>query len=353
MKKFNYFPLVGILTSKGKIEDTFRGDLSVFKSIQKELMRIGGLSFIFTTEGVNENDVSGYIFYETLEKWGKIAFPFPDIIYNKVSSRNEEKNTPFLTLFDSYKQGNKPFFNPSFFDKWDIYQALSKSNHLLPYLPKTWIYTNMNDLLYKLNTYHSLYVKPVNGHKGKGIYKLSFDGLYYFIHRKHNRMKYFHADFAHDVGTLLKEGQYLLQMDIHTDKIDDCKYDLRILCLYNNESHKISGIGVRKAAENSIITHVPNGGDIVSLQYVKHKYSTRHLNWLVETVGDELTKEFGFIGEFSVDVGLSPEGKPYIFEVNSKPMIFDEIDIQKKRISQLVEVFKDLANSTNNSMKDF
>ncbi|MGM0876860.1 MAG: YheC/YheD family protein [Bacillota bacterium] len=348
MRKFNYFPLVGILTSKGKIEDSFRGDLSVFKSIQKELIRIGGLSFIFTTEGVNENYVSGYILYETHEKWGKISFPFPDIIYNKVSSRNEEKTNPFLTLYDFYKQRNKPFFNPSFFDKWDIYQTLSKSNQLLPYLPKTWVYTNMNDLLSKLNTYHSLYVKPVNGHKGKGIYKLSFDGLYYYIHRKNNRIKYFHSDFVHYVGKLLKECPYLLQMDIQTDKIDDCKYDLRILCLYDKGSHKISGIGVRKAAENSIITHVPNGGDIVSFQRIKHKYSDQQLNWLAETVGDELTKSYGFLGEFSMDIGLTPDGNPYIFEVNSKPMIFDEPDIQKKRVTQLVGMFRDLANTTKN-----
>lgn len=353
MRKFNYFPLVGILTSKGKKADSFLGDPSVFKSIQKELMTIGGLSFIFTTEDVHKDKVSGYIYYENYEKWGKITFPFPDIIYNKVSSRKEEISAPFLTLFDLYKKENKHFFNPSFFDKWESYLTLSKSKHLVPYLPETWVYTNMKDLLYKLTTYHSLYAKPIHGHKGIGIYKLSFDGSHYYIHRKNNKVKYFHSDFVIDVGMLLRKRQYLLQMDIHTDKIANCKYDLRILCLYDKGCHKICGIGVRKAAENSIITHVPNGGDIISFEQVMHKCSIEQLNWLTKTVGDELIKKYGFIGEFSMDVGLTPEGKPYIFEVNSKPMIFDEMDIQSKRITQLVKMFSELANSTINNKKDF
>jgi hypothetical protein len=70
------------------------------------------------------------------------------------------------------------------------------------------------------------------------------------------------------------------------------------------------------------------------------------LNRIAEAVGRELTKKYGLIGEFSMDIGLTSGGKPFIFEVNSKPMIFDEPDIQKKRESQLVKTFNDIANST-------
>ncbi|WP_338787513.1 YheC/YheD family protein [Metabacillus sp. FJAT-53654] len=353
MKKFNYSPLVGILTSKGKLEDSFRGDHSVFKSIQKELMKVGGLSFIFTTEGVHRDYVSGYIYLHHDQKWGKLSFPFPDLIYNKVSSRIEETHAPFLALKQLYKKEGKYFFNPCFFNKWESYCSLSKSKQLSAYLPKTWIYTNMNDLLSKLSTYHALYVKPVTGHKGKGIYKLSFDGLHFYLHRKNKRIKYFHSDFVQDIETLLKNKQYLIQTEIHTDKIDKCKYDLRILCLFDNGIHKIFGVGVRKAAAHSIITHVPNGGDIISFQRIEHKCSISQLNWLAQTVGAQLTESYGFIGEFSMDVGLTPQGDPMLFEVNSKPMIFDEMTIQKNRITQLVELFTKLTNVTTFVQEDF
>jgi hypothetical protein len=219
MRKYKYSPLVGILTSKGKKENTFRGEHAYFKSIQKKLMAIGGLSFIFTTDDVHESYVTGFVFYETTEKWGKISFPFPDLIYNKVSSRKEETSPPFLSLYDSYKQKNKPFFNPSFFNKWDIYQTLSKSYRLVPFLPETWIDMTIHDLLSKLNNDHSLFVKPVNGHKGKGIYHLSFDGVHYTIQTKTNKVMYTHDNFVQYVGSLLQKNKFLLQKDIQTDKI--------------------------------------------------------------------------------------------------------------------------------------
>lgn len=344
MEKFNYYPLIGILVSKGKTDVTFRGDSTVLRSIQKELLSIGGLSFIFSTDDIKDNCVSGFIYYETQEKWGKVDFPFPDLIYNKISTRKEEVLEPFLALKKVYKNSGKYFFNPCFFNKWETYSSLTRSEKLAPYLPETWMYSTMSDLLSKLTTHHSVYVKPVNGHKGKGIYKLSFDGVHYFVQRKDKKVKYFYSDFVQYIGKLLKKSPYLLQKEIVTDTIDgDCKYDLRILCMYKEDSHKILGIGVRKALPNSIITHVPNGGDIIPLDRIKHKYSKTQLNQLVEEVGQELSKTLGFIGEFSIDVGIATDGKPVIFEVNSKPMVFDEEDIQANRIVELARLFKELA----------
>jgi glutathione synthase/RimK-type ligase-like ATP-grasp enzyme len=352
MRKYNYFPLVGILTSKGKKADSFCGDVSVFKAIQKELMAIGGLSFIFTTEGVHKDSISGYIYFDHHKKWGKIIFPFPDLIFNKVSSRKEETTSSFLSLYHLYTNEKKPFFNRCFFDKWDCYFTLSQSMELLPYLPETFIYSNINVLLDKLHNGYSFYMKPVNGHKGIGIYKLSFDGEFYYIHHKANKVRLVRSAFIQHINRLVKKQQYLIQTEIQTDKLDHCKYDLRILCIYEKDSHKISGIGVRKATKNSIITHVPNGGELVSFELIKEKCSISQLNWLAEKIGHELMESYGFIGEFSIDIGLTPDGKPFIFEVNSKPMIFDEYQIQEKRVIQLVGLFKQLTNTTNPKKKE-
>ncbi|KKI90772.1 hypothetical protein WQ54_18650 [Bacillus sp. SA1-12] len=353
MKKFSYFPLVGILTSPGKTEDSFRGEQQVFKALQKELLRIGGLSFIFTTEDFKEHYVNGYIYNEHADKWGKRTFPIPDLIYNKISFRKEELSALFLSLKQTYENNGKFFFNPSFFDKWESYCALEKSSKLKSYLPKTWMYRTINDLLAKLATYRSLYIKPVNGHKGKGIYKLSFDGMNYYIHKKNQTSTYLYADFIKAAEKILMRKPYLLQKEVITDTLDGCKYDLRIICLYDKGIHKIIGIGVRKADENSIITHVPNGGEIIPFQQIKDQCSKDKLNWLAEIVGSQLTKRYGFVGEFSMDVGITPRGKPILFEVNSKPMIFDEIDIQTKRIEQTAKLFAELANNTIHNKKEF
>ncbi|MCC5399972.1 hypothetical protein LMQ13_13720, partial [Staphylococcus aureus] len=55
--------------------------------------------------------------------------------------------------------------------------------------------------------------------------------------------------------------------------------------------------------------------------------------------GEVLTKKYGFIGEFSIDACVDKEGNYYLFEVNAKPMLFDEVEIEEKRCQQLVKLF--------------
>ncbi|PGT90417.1 YheC/YheD family protein [Bacillus sp. AFS040349] len=342
MKKADYVPLVGILASKGGKNHIFRGNATVFKNIQSELSKFGGLSFVFTTDGVEENGVTGYVYFFEEKKWGKISFPFPDIIYNKISSRSEEISDEVVALKALYEQQGKPFFNYGFFNKWETYSALSQDREMQSYIPKTWLHTNIVHISDLLNSYYSLYAKPQNGHKGSGIYQLSRKEDHYTVQSNTTTIYYNEENFRTWVSSHLHKEKYLLQEEIMTDKIEDCKYDLRVICLYRDNEYKPVGIGVRKASKNSIITHVPNGGEIIPFEKVRGRCSIKQVNWLANKVGTLITKAFGFVGEFSLDIGLTPEGWPYLFEVNSKPMIFDEQEIQKQRITELVQLFIEL-----------
>jgi hypothetical protein len=59
------------------------------------------------------------------------------------------------------------------------------------------------------------------------------------------------------------------------------------------------------------------------------------LESIVAECGRQLQKKFFHIGEFSIDLGISKEGQYYIFECNSKPMVFDEPFIRKKGLTML------------------
>ncbi|MFS8582798.1 MAG: hypothetical protein FWJ61_08105, partial [Limnochordales bacterium] len=41
--------------------------------------------------------------------------------------------------------------------------------------------------------------------------------------------------------------------------------------------------------------------------------------------------------ELSLDVGVDQWGRPWIFELNAKPLHFDEPDIQQRRVANLLE----------------
>lgn len=338
MNIYNY-PLVGILASKGQKKDTFRGDITVFKAIQKKMKDHGGLSFVFTTAGIHSTGITGYVYFEDYNRWGKISFPFPDLIYNKISIRSEETTSKFIHLYQLYKQKEKPFFNPGFFNKWDCHLILSKEKTLQSYFPNTWMYTQKSELIELLYKHPSLYAKPVNGYKGSGIAKILKTDHHIIVHTMKEKAVLSYSEFSNWVEHSLKSNSYIIQEEIETDKFEGCKYDLRVLCIYREGLYTSVGIGVRKAAKDSIVTHVPNGGEIVAFHKLRDRCSIKQIDWLANQIGSTLSKTVGFIGEFSMDIGLTPSGSPYLFEVNSKPMIFDEDEIQQKRISQLVELF--------------
>ena len=344
MERYNY-PLVGIFASKGRKEDTFRGDITVFKTIQREMKNYGAQSFVFTTAGIHETHITGYVYFEGYNRWGKISFPFPDLIYNKISIRSEEASSEFQQLLQRYKQNSKPFFNPSFFNKWDCHLFLSQKKDLQAYLPKTWMYTKEVDLVELLQAYPSLYVKPVNGYKGKGIVKIMKDEHDIIVQTNIEKKTLSSSEFTNWLEDSLRTHSYIIQEEIQTDKYDGCKYDLRVLCMYKQEGYSSVGVGIRKASKDSIVTHVPNGGEILPFHKVNDRFSIKKINWLANEIGNTLSRNVGFIGEFSMDIGVTSSSYPILFEVNSKPMIFDEADIQHKRIVQLVELFLSLTKN--------
>ncbi|HZH58853.1 MAG TPA: YheC/YheD family protein [Metabacillus sp.] len=347
MEIFNY-PLVGIYASKGRKKDTFRGDITVFKSIQKEMKNYGAQTFVFTTDNIHADGITGYVYFEGYNRWGKISFPFPDLIYNKISTRSEETSSEFQHLYQLYRQKEKPFFNPGFFNKWDSHLALSQQKNLEKSLPKTWIYTKEVDLVNLMHTYPSLYLKPVNGHKGSGIVRIMKNDPYFTIQTKQEQFKMSASELKTWIeDSFFQSNSYIIQEEIETDKFDGCKYDLRVLCMYMKGGYSSVGVGVRKAPKGSIVTHVPNGGEILPFQKVQDRCSIEQIDLLANQVGSILTENLGFIGEFSMDIGIATNGSPYLFEINSKPMIFDEDDIQRKRIVQLVELFLSLTQNTN------
>ena len=51
------------------------------------------------------------------------------------------------SFFDFIKKHRIPFFNPHFFNKWEIYELLSKNDELRPYLPHTELITDEASLI--------------------------------------------------------------------------------------------------------------------------------------------------------------------------------------------------------------
>lgn len=337
-----YSVLVGILAASNPNNRLFTGNVYLFKHIQLQLLKRNGFSYVLTPQDVKEHYIDGVYYDHKKNRWFKKSFPFPNVIYNRYPYReNEQEVQALLNTLEI------PYFNRSFFNKWTVYQQLSKNKTLRPFLPTSSFVESDQDIFTFLNRFHNAYLKPVSSCQGEGIIKITQSSSQTFhLYSNHKTMKnVLKEELWNQMQRFMIHTSYFIQEEIPLDNVNGMKYDLRILVHRVQKTYKPTGIGVRAIDKKHITTHVPNGGQTLPFQLVKPRIQCDHINLICNEIGQTLTKSYGTIGEFSLDIGVSQHGHLYLFEVNSKPMKFDEKEIFQKGILQLTNLFYDLAHN--------
>ena len=330
-------PLVGILAGSNPSHH-FSGNAAIFKAIQNEITKSGGLSFVFTADNMRQSYIDGCLFDQETNKWKEYRFPYPNIVYNRIPDRQEEQTKKIAALFKRLARKGIPYFNHSFFHKHDIISQLSSHHQLTMNVPPTDELTP-SSLMEYLEKYESVICKPSSGSKGRGIFKVEKIGTgYHFI--DHNTILHFltHEKLTDHIIQLLHE-KYIIQQEIKLDTYRGYPYDFRVLVQKPYNIWKVTGIGIRSAQRRSLTTHVPRGGRIVPFHKVADHKDAETLTMLAINVAEIIEKQT-MIAECSLDIGKDLDGHFWIFEANSKPMRFDERSIHHAAILSLIISFR-------------
>jgi len=329
-------PLVGILTS-GTREGKLCGDFTRFAAIQTALQKQGGISFVFSPYGLQKQHIEGYVWLSE-KRWYKSRFPYPDVVYNRVPYRKHEQRLETKQAIEQITNRDIPLFNPCFFPKWESYQAFSANEALQPYLLQTKLLQREEDLWNMLHSDKEIYIKRSEGAKGKHIFLLRLIGDNLVLQKdlQGERTK----SVSHIWDFLSgQQKPHIAQRAISSDMQNGRKYDLRVAVHAIGGTFRISGIGVRVAKKGHIVTHVPHGGEIIAQEELHYPVRYDTIEMLAEQCGQSLCSHFGRVREFSLDIGVDESGHYYIFEANSKPMVFDEPHIYTETLQNLLDVF--------------
>lgn len=340
----NSVPIIGILTGKDK-NNSIVGNGHFFKELQKEIIKNGGISFIFTPQDIEKKKITGFIYSPNEEQWFSVTCPIPDIVFNRVPFSQLEKTELFDDTYHFFRNQHIPFFNPCFLNKYDVYHLLSKDTILQPYLPKTILAAKKKSLYDFLQKYKKVYLKPAYGAKGKGIYltRLYEDGTVMLSGLKDDYAFQDFNTFWQEWEKPLKEKVYIAQKAVEPSLFNGKRFDFRILAHYSNNSYKVTGTGIRQSKKQEITTHIPNGGVLIPYDKIQTRQHDEFFAMVADRAGHLLSKNKGFFGEFSIDAGLSASGEYVIYEINSKPMRFDEQEIENKRLYMLATLFNEMA----------
>jgi hypothetical protein len=284
------------------------------------------------------------IFNPERNGWERITSPFPDLVYNRIPFRRSEEELKSSMFFANLKEKNIPFFNPGFIDKFELYHLFKNHPFLHTFLPATIPAKQKHKLSAFLSQYQTIYLKPSQSARGNGIFKLELDTAGK-VHVKglNEDDEFVTFDlFWEEWESRLLEKNYLAQEEIKSILYEGKRFDFRILAHAEKNHYKVTGIGIRQSQKQDITTHIPSGGRLLPYKQLQNDEYDFFIETVVQHIGASLTETFGFFGEFSIDMGISQSGQFYIYEVNSKPMSFDETDIEKRKIERLCQLFLQL-----------
>lgn len=364
-------PSLGILTVQDKRRQ-FRGNRENFIDLIKMGETIGVNVYVITAQELilTEPIIFGYQYEQKTDRWIKKRIPIPRVLYNRIPFREDELDEAVAQkVKECLRHPHIQLFNPSFFNKWTLFEWLKHSKLTRPYIPATRKLTPKMDLARFLNRHSVAYLKPVRGKAGKGIMRLRrVKGKKYRYHLtiQHRRKSYHHhykkiASVRTKLNDYIEQEPYIVQQGIRLSSFNRRPYDLRVLVQKNKQGNWVlTGIGARIAGEKSITTHVPRGGRIDDPKNVlTHSFGNNTSNkLLVRTkkaalaIARQIERRSGYrLGEMSMDLGIDARGKIWFFEANSKPMKFDEPHIRQKSLQRILDYSMYLSGQKQSGQK--
>ncbi|MCD8502692.1 MAG: YheC/YheD family protein [Bacillaceae bacterium] len=208
------------------------------------------------------------------------------------------------------------------------------------HLPETAELISQEQLQKWVKTHDEVYLKPVLSNRGKGIFLLSVEADTFVVTTNSSIYSFNNfEDLWDELNLDLICNKYIIQRKVALHTFEGSVYDYRVLVQRLRSDWTITGIGVRVAKKEGILTHIPNGGKIISIKELSDALTREEIEHLVQFVATKLERAYGYIGEFSIDIGKDKNNNLWIFEVNSKPMKFDEPDIYAKQLETLIDNF--------------
>lgn len=336
-EEFELGPFIGVFINKEKFDNLIRGKgVTAYTQFHNTCRKLCGLCCFFSIENIDWNKKIVKVLIRKGSGWTECIFPLPSIIYD----RNVENNCRVESIeLRKRLKGICQILNPmAKLAKWETIKAIEKNPELVSIIPKTIQYRQAIDLENSLKLYPRLYLKPDSLSKGKGIFRVSKN------QNKKYRVEYRTPEENHivsienikDLEVLMgnyheKGGNYIIQQEINKAVFRGNAFDFRALFQKNFEGiWELSGVAVRIAAKESIITSPRSGGAVENLETVLKEVFNESLttpNGLYENIvrlGREvclsLEKEFGDCVELGLDMTIDADGRIWIIEANGKPL---------------------------------
>lgn len=256
-------PLVGILAARYiKERDSFGVQNHNFHALLQALRGLNGTGFVFTPRDIDwrRNRIHGYYSGGSEKRWRPRWYPFPDVYYNRFFSKSSTDTRDIMKRFRGY---GVQTFNTPIGSKWAVHSYLSHKEDIRRHLPDTHRLLSAQVLQAMLDKYREVYIKPGEGHLGRGIMRVSKKPGGYLLKSSGNVNGVAYRSLAGVVRALQRNGKlekFLVQQSIGVAGGDQ-HFDSRVLVQKDRQNQwQITGLAARVGGSGQITTNLHTGG---------------------------------------------------------------------------------------------
>lgn len=337
-------PYVGILTAPTGRPATsnrcYGRDTEYLREVCTAGRRRGLVAFVFSYDSADLS--KGRLVGRVPEpvrygRWHSRSFPMPDVIFNRIPTRGQERSAKARRLIDHYmRHESTKLFNSGFMDKWSVYAQLSNHPDLKSMIPRTALFRGPAMLKEWLVRHRSVYLKPINGSLGEGIIVVQLAGRGIICRYRNRRMRPV-SEYAPRVDAIygrvrqiIAGRRYLIQPDLRLLSVDQSPFDVRLLMQRDLSGKWIrTKMFARVARRGEYASNISRGGSGVPLEEVLGRVlpgraervvrAVRKAGALVAHAMEESAQSP--VGELGIDIGIDRNLNLWLIEVNSKPHI--------------------------------
>lgn len=324
-------PVVGVMAQTyNKPGRPFGGQSAFIRELILAGHRLGQICYGFSPFSIDwdRKVINGYTYGSN--GWVRSTFPIPDVIY----PRERGYSPPIQRIRKKLDQMGCKFINPILIGKWNTYKILSKVPELEPYLPETRLITNFQQVNNMVNRHKSVYMKPVNGSKGRNIIKVvKSNSAYRYQYQVNNRIYQGSSRNISSLRTSLRrvmgKRNYIVQKQINLLHSRGSVIDVRVMVQKDHTGKwNITGNICRIGRTGSITSNIAAGGRASHLATVlTHYFKSEEIRKAIERevkavaleAAQVLESSVGSIGELGIDIGIDKNARVWFIEANLKP----------------------------------
>ncbi|WP_282060563.1 YheC/YheD family protein [Bacillus pumilus] len=326
-------PLLGIFTAGFEQSTQPLGTRSdFFIKLLRSFKQHAGFAYLFGTHSIDwdKGMVEGLLYQQ--QTWVKKQMPLPSVIYDRLPSRKAAQSAFIQETKRKLTQDyDIPWFNPHFFNKWNIHEQLLTDEKTCPFLPHS-IQLDPVDALNKIETllhlHQVIYLKPSNGSHGDDIYHLNKKAHGVIVCSNQGRAVPYDSleDFVTNLRKHHAVQDFMAQQGIALLQIDNQPMDFRVHTNKNKYGHwTVTAAAAKISGNHNVTTHQSHGGSVRTLYHIFPEKKKRlkileQLSYTAITLSQVIDEKMsGHIGEIGFDLGIDQTGAIWMFEANSRP----------------------------------